>query len=127
MDKAKIPEGYQSLMPYLIVPDAAGFLRFMQEVFGAKEKHKEMRSEKVIRHAEVTIGGDSTIMFADTTEQFGASPAGMFIYVENADTTYQKALEKGATSVMEPADQSYGRSCGVKDPFGNTWWITSVK
>ena len=40
--------------------------------------------------------------------------------------TYHKALEMGASYIMEPADMEYGRSCGVKDPFGNVWWITSL-
>ena len=46
---------------------------------------------------------------------------------ENADESYKKAIDEGATTVMELSDQDYGRTCGVSDPFGNTWWITSVK
>lgn len=49
----------------------------------------------------------------------------MCIYVPNADETYKKALEEGATSAMEPADTPWGRFCGVKDPYGNHWWITT--
>lgn len=126
MENVKIPEGYQRVTPYLIVPDAAGFLAFTQKIFGATEKYKMMRDEKIIRHAEISIG-DSVIMFADSTEQYPPSPAGLFVYVTDADETYRQALAEGAVSVGEPADQSYGRSCGVLDPFGNTWWITSVK
>ena len=66
-------------------------------------------------------------MFADTTDKFKTSNAGLFIYVENADESYKKAIDEGATTVMELSDQDYGRTCGVSDPFGNTWWITSVK
>ena len=54
-------------------------------------------------------------------------PAGLFIYVEDADETYKKAIEEGATVVTTLSDQAYGRSGGVKDPFGNTWWITAAK
>ena len=50
----------------------------------------------------------------------------MFVYVEDADETYKKAVENGAETVMPPDDQPYGRSCGVTDPFGNVWWITSI-
>ncbi len=126
MENVKVPDGYQTLMPYLIVPDASKFIEFTQKVFGAKEKNKSMRDENTIMHAEITIG-NSTIMFADGTEQYKPQPAGIFIYVSNADETYQKALAEGAVSVNELSDQSYGRSCGVKDSFGNTWWITSEK
>jgi len=59
-------------------------------------------------------------------EDWLPQPAGLFIYVENADEGFRKAKEAGAQVIMEPVDREYGRSCGVKDPFGNTWWITSV-
>ena len=48
--------------------------------------------------------------------------AGMFIYVDDVKETYKKAIAAGATSIMEPAKQSYGFSCGFKDAFGNDWW-----
>ena len=112
-------------MPYLIIKDAAGFLQFTKDVFGAEERMKHMRDENIIMHAEIKIG-DSSIMFADATDEFSSSTAGMFIYVTNADATYNKAISLGATSVMPMCDQPYGRTGGVKDPHGNTWWITSV-
>jgi PhnB protein len=125
MKTLNIPEGYNQVMPYLIVENAAAFIEFTKKVFNATEKHKTMRSEDVIMHAEISIG-NSVIMLADATEQFKVQNAGLFVYVDNCDTVYQKALENGATTVMEPADQTYGRSAGVKDAFGNTWWLTGV-
>ena len=126
MEQLNIPEGYQVIMPYLIIPNAGGFLDITQKVFVATEKRKTMRDELLIAHGEIMIGG-STIMFADSTEQFAPQPAGMFIYVADADATYQKALDNGATAVMPPSDQPYGRTCGVTDPHRNTWWITTHK
>lgn len=125
MKKLNIPEGYQQIMPYLIIENAEAFFEFTKNVFGGVEKNKTMRDEKLIMHGEVSIG-DSCIMFADTTDQYKVQNAGMFIYIDDCDSTYQKALDNGAESIMPPADQSYGRSAGVKDPFGNTWWITGV-
>ena len=122
---SKIPENYQTVMPYLILNGAEKFIDFMKTVFDAEETYKTMRDEKTVMHAEIMIG-DSTIMFADTTDVYGVSNAALFIYVEDADTTYKKAIETGAQVVTEIADQGYGRSGGVKDPFGNTWWITGV-
>jgi PhnB protein len=119
----KIPPQYNQLMPYLIVPDAAAFIVFMKEVFAAKEQIVVPRSEGVIMHGELRIG-DAVIMFADVTPEFAARPAGMFIYVDDVKATYSKALAAGAISVMEPAEQSYGFSCGFKDRFGNDWWPT---
>ena len=122
----KIPDHYQTVMPYLIVKDASGFSAFMQHVFDAEETHKTMRDDQLIMHGEIVVGG-STIMFADGNEQYGYRPAGMFIYVDNADERHKKALEKGASVITRVSDQPYGRSGGVLDPFGNTWWITSIK
>ncbi len=111
-------------MPYLIVPNAAQFLEFLKNVFQAEEKLKHLREDGQIMHAEVTLGG-STLMLAEASDQWSAQPAGLYLHVANADESYQKALAAGATSVMEVSDQSYGRSGGVKDPHGNTWWVVS--
>jgi PhnB protein len=125
MNELLIPQGYQRVMPYLIIKNAEAFLAFMQKVFLAQEKMKIMRDDALIMHAELMIGS-STIMFADATAEFPAQPAGMFVYVENTDETYQKALAEGASSTQEPSNQDYGRAAGVIDPFGNTWWITQA-
>lgn len=124
MATINIPENYQAIMPYLIVKNAAEFIAFTQTVFGATEQFKTMRDEQTVMHAEINING-GTIMFADCTDTYQQQNAGMFVYVENCDETYQKALDNGAESIIPPADQSYGRSAGIKDPFGNTWWINN--
>jgi PhnB protein len=124
MPELNIPSGYQQVMPYLIVKDALGFMKFMQDVFDAKEKMKQMRDENIIMHAEITIG-ESVIMFADSTEAFPPRTGGFFIYVPDADEAYNKAIAAGATSIMPVSDQPYGRSGGIIDPYGNTWWPTT--
>ena len=121
----QIPSQYNRIMPYMIVPNAYKFIEFMKHVFGATEQIIVPRNEEVIMHGELRIG-DSVIMFADTTEQFTSRPAGIFIYVDNVDETYLKALGKGSQSKMAPAQQSYGYTCGFKDPFGNDWWATEI-
>lgn len=121
-----IPEGYQAVMPYLILKNAAGFIDFTEKVFNAKVGDKHFREDgHTIMHAEVDISG-SVIMFAQSNEQFPAQTAHLFVYVDNADKTYATAMNNGATKVSEPANQPYGRSCGVSDTNGNVWWITSV-
>jgi uncharacterized glyoxalase superfamily protein PhnB len=120
-----IPQGYQQVMPYLILKDPERFIDFTTKVFGATEKMRQMKGDE-IGHAEILIG-ENCIMFGKSNQEWGLMPAGLFIYVEDADATYQKALDAGAETVMELSDQSYGRTYGVKDPEGNTWWITSVK
>jgi PhnB protein len=115
---------YQSVTPYLIVKHAAEFITFTEKVFGASQTYLAMLDQHTIAHAEIIIG-ESMIMVADATDNHPPGTAGLFIYVGNADDVYNKALNAGATSLTPLADQSYGRSGGVIDPFGITWWITS--
>ena len=117
---------YPTIVPYLILPKASEFLKFAKEVFDAQELFKTMPNPGTIQHAEIKIG-DSIIMFADQTEKFSAQPAGLTVHLTNVDETFKKAVKAGATVVMEITDQQYGRSGGVKDPFGNTWWLMSAR
>ncbi len=124
----KLPKGHQVVMPYLMVKGALKFIDFVKSVFNAElttSMHKLREDGATVIHSEITIGG-STIMFTDATEQWREQTANLFVYVDNADHTFKKAIDSGATTVMELSDQDYGRTCGVTDPFGNVWWITSV-
>jgi len=123
----KIPNGHQAVMPYLMLVDAAKFIVFCQKVFNATLLSSRKRDDGVtIMHAEVNIDG-STIMFSEASKEWKPATSNMFVYVDNADKTYQLAVDAGAVTIMELSDQDYGRTCGVTDPFGNVWWITSVK
>ena len=124
MASIKKAEGHQQVIPYLIVEGAAILIDFAKRVFDAEEIIIVPAGEK-IRHAQVKIG-DSAIMLSDATEDYPKTEAHLFIYVANADETYLEAINEGALSVMEPVTQPYGRSAGIKDPMGNTWWITSL-
>lgn len=119
-----IPTGHQAVMPYLMMENAAGFIEFIKTVFDAKMTHESER-DGIVGHCEAQISG-GTIMFSNSRDEWTPQTANMFVYVENADETYAKALENGAKTIMPPDDQDYGRSCGVSDPFGNVWWITSI-
>ncbi|MFN8284758.1 MAG: hypothetical protein U0U67_16155 [Chitinophagales bacterium] len=122
-----IPTQYQTAVPYLIIKDCKSFIAFMQNLFGVEitEQHFRDEEKSVVMHAELKTG-NATIMCAEATDEWQSQPAGIFIYVENADVSYAKALELGCTTIMGLSDQVYGRTCGVKDVYGNTWWITSV-
>lgn len=117
--------GHQTIMPYLLVNGALDFIEFAREVFGMELQLLTPRSEGIVKHAELRSEG-STVMVADTPEGFSERPAGLFIYVNDTDETYENALDHGATSIMEPNDQNYGRGAGVLDRWGNTWWITKI-
>ena len=123
----KIPDGHQAIMPYLIVENAEKLIDFAQQVFNANLNSKHLRDDgKTIMHAELQISG-STVMLAEATEQWKEHTATLFIYVDNADETFNKAIEAGAEVILELRNQEYGRSGGVADPCGNIWWITSIQ
>ncbi len=110
MKELKIPSDYQQVMPYLIVKDAAGFMKFMQDVFDAKEKMKQMRDENIIMHAEITVG-ESVIMFADSTEAFLPRTGGFFImYLMLIQLTIRPLLQ---------APHQYAR---VQPALWQEWW-----
>jgi uncharacterized glyoxalase superfamily protein PhnB len=122
-----IPEGYHTITPYLIVESAAKLIDFLKQAFDAQELHRMARPDGGIMHAEVRIG-DSRIMMGEATGEWKPMPGSLYVYVNDTDTVYKRALQAGATSLMEPADQFYGdRNGGVKDPVGNMWWIATHK
>ncbi len=121
----KIPDGYEVVMPYLILKNASAFIDFTKKVFNAELTFRILRDENLVRHAEIKIGG-SPIMLADCTDKFRPREATLMVYVENADETYKKAIDEGAEIITELSNQEYGRTGGITDPFGITWWITSV-
>lgn len=119
-----IPQGYRTLTPYLVVEGVLRLIDFLKETFGAQEVHPPMlRPDGSVMHAELRFG-DSLVMMGEPTSDFRAMPAMLYVYVEDTDATYRRALKAGAKSVMEPADQFYGdRNAGITDPSGNCWWI----
>jgi uncharacterized glyoxalase superfamily protein PhnB len=121
----KLPIGHQTVMPYLILNGALQFIAFTKNVFNAKSLTQALREDGTVMHAEVIIG-ESTIMVTDEIKEWTKQTANLFVYVPNADETFKKATDAGATIVMELSDKDYGRTCGVTDPFGNVWWITSI-
>ena len=122
--KAK-PDGYHAVSPYLVVDGAARLIDFLAEVFDAEEFERLAAPGGRIGHAEVRIG-DSVVMMGDAGGEHAPMQAMIYVYVDDVDATYQRALAAGATTVQPPTDQFYGdRSGGVKAAFGNMWWIAT--
>ena len=119
-----IPDGYHTVTPYLIVKGAAQLIDFLKETFGAEETFR-MPGGGGIMHAEVRIG-DSAVMMSDAMGEYGPMPTMLFLYVEDVDAVYERALKAGGVSTQEPEDQFWGDRAGaVKDAFGNQWWIAT--
>jgi PhnB protein len=116
---------YRTVTPYLVVPDADAELTFLAAAFGATESSSHRNENGKVMHAEVRIG-DSLVMLGQAGAQWKALEAALYLWVENVDELYAKALAAGATSQSAPVDQPYGhRNAAVIDPGGITWWIGS--
>jgi PhnB protein len=128
-----IPEGYNTVTPYIAVDDAAKAIEFYKRAFGAKERVKMEGPPGKISHAELEIG-DSVIMLSDpfpqsplkTPKEIGGTTASMLLYVEDVDEAVQQAVDAGAKITMEIENQFWGDRFGrVEDPFGQNWQIAT--
>src|SRR5271163_4145947 len=121
-----IRKGFRTLTPYLLVPGAANLINFYKEAFGAEEIFRVARpGSDLIMHAEVRISG-SMVELADATAEFKPRASSNILYVPDVDAVFERAVQAGATSLAAPADRPWGdRDGAVKDPGGNTWYITT--
>jgi PhnB protein len=114
---------YRTVTPYPVVADADAELAFLKAAFGGREAQSQRRPDNTVMHAEITIG-DSLVMLGQAGGPWKPLPAALYLWVEDVDATYARALQAGATSESEPEDKPYGhRNAGVIDPNGVTWWI----
>ena len=123
-----VPEGLHTVNVYLHPLRAEPLMAFMKRAFGAEVVEKHASPDGVIHHARVRID-DSAIEMGEANGPYQPMPTRFYLYVPNVDASYRRALEAGAVSTVEPADQPYGdRNAGVKDVFGNQWYIaTQIK
>jgi len=119
-----VPAGYQTLIPYFAVADAAGLLGFVKAAFDAAPGEMMRGPGGAIRHAEARIGncvlmiGQSSLSRPNTT----------YMYVPDVDAAYRRAMSApgAARSLREPASEWYGdRSAGLEDAWGNQWWLAT--
>lgn len=117
------PAGYHAVTPYLSVAGAPDFIDFVVATFDGVETQRMTGPDGAIAHAEVRIG-DSALMLTEHCDYLPAYPAALYLYVEDVDASYAKALSAGATSQEEPNDKFYGdRTAGVVDGWGNHWYL----
>jgi PhnB protein len=120
-----VPEGFETVTPYLVVPNAANLIEFIENAFGGSVSFISKMDDNKIMHATVSIG-TSTIMISDTMEGMEPQTAMLYLYLEDADKVFKKAIDAKATSIREMQTEFYGDRAGaVKDEWGNTWWIAT--
>ncbi|HUX81363.1 MAG TPA: VOC family protein [Halothiobacillus sp.] len=126
-----IPDGQHTITPYLSIRGADAAIQFYQRIFGATEIGRLLMPGGDIGHAELQIG-DTRFMLAEENPAWGnkspttlgGTPVTIALYVDDVDTTYQRALDAGATGIMPVKDEFYGSRVGeFADPFGHKWHV----
>jgi PhnB protein len=118
-------EGLRSVQPYLYLRDAHKAISFLEAAFGAEGIGSHFSPQGTLLHATMRIG-NATLEISEAHGEFQPMPGHLHIYVPDTDALYAQALRRGATSVEAPTNKPYGdRAAGVKDPFGNTWFLAT--
>jgi uncharacterized glyoxalase superfamily protein PhnB len=128
-----IPKGFHSVTPSIAVNGAAKAIDFYKKAFGAEEMSRFTGPDGArIMHSEIRIG-DSVIMVVDEMPEYGSkgpklyggTPVSFFIYGDNVDAAWKRAVDAGGKPIMPLTDQFWGdRSGCLEDPFGHHWWLS---
>lgn len=129
-----IPEGYHRVTPMFMFKDSRKAIDFYKSAFGAQERYVMPGPDgKGVMHAELLVG-DSIIMMGDeypqqnckSAESLGGSPVSFYLYVENVDAAFRRAVEAGAKVEMEVQEMFWGDRAGsIVDPFGYNWMLAT--
>jgi PhnB protein len=129
-----IPEGFHTITPSLTVRNAREAIEFYKKALGAEERMVSMASpDGKITHAEVKIG--NSIIFlndevpawgAKSPQSLGGAPGGFYLYVEDVDKAFQRAIESGGKVTMPVMDMFWGDRMGnFTDPYGYAWTLST--
>ena len=128
-----IPEGFQTVTPSLILDNAAQTIEWYKRAFGAEEVYRSLGPDGKVMHAEIKIGtsrfmANDPMMGMRGPKELGGSPASLWLYVDDSDALFNKAVGAGAQVTMPIDDQFWGDRAGaVTDPSGYMWWIATRK
>jgi PhnB protein len=130
------PAGFHTVTPTLTMRGVEKAMGFYKRAFGAVERMRFLRpDEQSIMHAEIRIG-DSIIFLSEEhpemgcrgPQSFGGTPVGLYLYVEDADHAFTRAVSAGAKADMPVANMFWGDRCGqLTDPFGHKWTLATHK
>lgn len=128
-----VPKGFHSLTPQLVLDNAAQTIDWYVKALGAREESRSLGPDGKVMHAELWIG-DAPFMVNDAMmgskgpKSLGGSPASFWIYTDDSDQLFNRAVAAGAKVAMPMADQFWGdRGGAVTDPEGYSWWIATRK
>lgn len=119
-----VPDGFATVTPYILVDQADAYVRFLSDAFGALEIGRSTTPDGSIANCQMKFD-TTTIMVSEASSEFPASSAAFYLYVANAHEAVARAIEAGATKIMDVADMPYNdRQGGVRDASGNIWWLS---
>jgi len=129
-----VPKGLHTITPQLTLDNASATLDWYKKAFGATEAYRSLGPDGKVMHAEVHIG-DSAFFANDVMmddhkgpKGHGGSPAGFWIYVDDSDRLFKRAVDAGAKVAQPLEDQFWGDRAGlIIDPAGYHWWIATHK
>ena len=130
-----IPNGFYTITPHMIVSDGAKAIEFYKKAFGAQEIERFMTPDgKGVMHAQLKIGSSMLMLGSEhpptclSPISRGGTTVSLFLYVENADAAFDRAVKAGCTVKMPMSDQFWGDRYGqVEDPFGHQWSLATHK
>ena len=126
-----VPPGFHTVTPSIVVAGADKAIDFYTKAFGAEEVMRFPGQDGKIMYAELRIG-DSTIQLSDEMpehgskgpQSFGGTPISFFVYRDNVDAAWKRAVDAGAKTIQPLNDQFWGDRAGcLQDPFGHQWWL----
>ena len=130
-----IPDGFHTITPHLVVSDGAKAVEFYQKAFGATDSETMMSPDgKAVMHAQLKIG-NSMLMLGNefpphclSPKSRGGTSVSLYLYFDNADAAFDRAVKAGCTVKMPMSDQFWGDRFGqVEDPFGHQWGFATHK
>jgi uncharacterized glyoxalase superfamily protein PhnB len=120
-----MPARLHNVNVYLHPLRAEPLIRFLQRAFGATGVETYASPEGIVHHASISIG-DSVLEMGEAHGPYQPMPTMFYLYVPDVDAAYQRALQAGAVSIQQPADQQYGdRTAAISDAFGNQWYLAT--
>jgi PhnB protein len=131
--KRPVPEGYSTVTPILTYDDCAAALDWYVKALGAEEVVRSLGPDGKIMHAEFRVGNSrlmahDAVMGGKGPGAFGGSPVALWIFVDDCDALFKRAVSAGAVTIRPVEDQFWGDRCGTfKDPHGYAWTVATRK
>ena len=126
-----IPPGHTTVTPTITVSDGSKAIEFYRRAFGATEKGRHLAPDGKIMHAEIQIGNalvmlNDEVMGNRSPQSYGGSPVSFYLYFEDAEAAFKKAIAAGAKQLMPVTDMFWGDRMGnLEDPFGYRWNVAT--